>query len=45
MLLIGSMLIGTFVLYAAFLTEVVDDDDGGPPDGGMLTPAYAPSPS
>ena len=45
MLLIGSMLIGTFVLYAAFLTEDVDDDDGGPPDGGLLTPAYAPSPS
>ena len=38
-----SMLIGTFVLYAAFLTEDVDDDDGGPPDGGMLTPAYAPA--
>tara|TARA_Y100000004_G_C8739975_1_gene337875 strand:- start:317 stop:454 length:138 start_codon:yes stop_codon:yes gene_type:complete len=45
MLLLGSMLIGTFIFYAAFFTDDVDDDDGGPPDGGMLTPAYAPAPN
>jgi|TARA_R100000030_G_scaffold32274_1_gene23891 hypothetical protein len=30
-----------FVMLA--LTE--DEDDDGPPDGGVMTPAFAPSPS
>ena len=42
MLLIAASMLGGFV-FAALLSEDVDDDDG--PDGGMLTPAYAPSPS
>jgi len=42
MLVLGSMLIGAFIFYAAFLTDDVDDDEG-PPDGGMLTPVYAPA--
>ena len=42
MLLMAASLIGGFI-FAALLTEGdVDDDDNGP-DGGMLTPVYAPT--
>ena len=41
-LLLGSMLIGAFIFYSVLFTDDVDDDDNGPPDGGMLTPVYAP---
>ena len=42
MLIIAASMIGGFI-FAALLTEGdVDDDDNGP-DGGMLTPVYAPT--
>ena len=42
MLLMAASLIGGFI-FAALLTEGdVEDDDNGP-DGGMLTPVYAPT--
>tara|TARA_Y100000004_G_C8749303_1_gene341681 strand:- start:252 stop:392 length:141 start_codon:yes stop_codon:yes gene_type:complete len=31
------------LFFMLFLTDVDDDDDG--PDGGLMTPVYAPSPS
>ena len=44
MLLMAASLIGGFI-FAALLTEGdVDDDDNGP-GGGLMQPAYAPSPS
>jgi len=42
MLVLGSILISTFIFWAAFFTDDVDDDDNGP-DDGMLTPVYVPS--
>ena len=32
------------LIFILLLTDI-DEDDDGPPDGGMLTPVYAPSPS
>ena len=43
MLLIATSMLGGF-LFAALLTEDVDDDDNGP-DGGLMSPVYAPSSS
>ena len=40
MLVIAATLVGAFVLGAVL--KDVDDDDNGP-DGGMLTPVYAPT--
>ena len=43
MLLIAASLIGGFI-FAALLTEGdVDDDDNGP-GGGLMQPAYVPTP-
>ena len=33
----------TPLFFMLLLTDVDDDDDG--PDGGLMTPVYAPSPS
>ena len=41
-LVIAASMIGGFI-FAALLSEDVDDDDG--PDGGLMTPIYAPTPS
>ena len=41
-LVIAASMIGGFI-FAALLSEDVDDDDG--PDGGLMTPVYAPTPS
>ena len=41
MLIIAASLIGGFI-FAALLSEGVDDDDG--PDGGLMQPAYVPTP-
>ena len=41
MLLIAASMLGGFV-FAALLSEDVDDDDG--PDGGLMQPAYVPTP-
>ena len=38
MLLIATSLIGGFI-FAALLSEEVDDDDNGP-DSGLMQPAY-----
>lgn len=43
MLIISMSLIGGFI-FAALLSEDVDDDDNGP-DSGLMQPVYAPSPS
>ena len=43
MLLIASSLIGGFI-FAALLSEDVSDDDDNGPDGGLMTPVYAPNP-
>ena len=40
-LIISASLIGGFI-FAALLSEDVDDDDNGP-DGGLMTPAYVPN--
>ena len=40
MLLLGSIMLGTFIFYAALFSEDVDDDDDM--DGGMMVPAYNP---
>jgi len=42
MLVIAASMIGGFI-FAALLTDGnVDDDDG--PDGGLMQPAYVPTP-
>lgn len=38
MSVIAAMLIGSFIFWAVFLTDDVDDDDQGP--GGKLQPVY-----
>ena len=40
MLIIAASLIGGFI-FAALLSEGVDDDDG--PDGGLMSPVYNPN--
>jgi len=40
-LIISASLIGGFI-FAALLSEDVDDNDG-PPDSGIMTPVYAPN--
>jgi len=40
MLLLSSIMLGTFIFYAALFTEDVDDDDDM--DGGMMIPAHNP---
>ena len=40
MLLLGSIMLGTFIFYAALFTEDVDDDDDH--SGGMMIPAHNP---
>ena len=42
-LIISASLIGGFI-FAALLSEDVDDDDNGP-DSGLMTPVYVPSSS
>ncbi len=41
MLLLSATMIMGFIIWS--LSQEVDDD--GPPDGGMMQPVYAPSPS
>jgi hypothetical protein len=40
MLIIASMLIGTFIFYSVLFSEDVDDDDDH--GGGMMIPAHNP---
>tara|TARA_A100001515_G_scaffold49845_1_gene39395 strand:+ start:242 stop:382 length:141 start_codon:yes stop_codon:yes gene_type:complete len=40
-LVIAASMIGGFIC-AALLSGDIDDDDNGP-DGGLMTPAYAPA--
>ena len=40
MLIIASMLIGTFIFYSVLFGEDVDDDDDH--GGGMMIPAHNP---
>ncbi len=42
-LVIAASMIGGFIC-AALLSGDIDDDDNGP-DGGLMTPAYAPTPN
>ena len=44
MLVIAFSMIGGFI-FAALLTDGDFDDDDNGPGGGMMIPAYAPSPS
>tara|TARA_Y100000022_G_C13184509_1_gene345071 strand:- start:261 stop:389 length:129 start_codon:yes stop_codon:yes gene_type:complete len=41
MLLLASILMGTFIFYAAIFTEDIDDDDNGP-GGGIMQPVTNP---
>ncbi len=41
MLILGSIMLGTFVFYAALFSEDVDDDDDDL-GGGMMIPAQIP---
>ena len=43
MLFIAASMIGGFVFAALLTSDDVDDDDG--PDGGLMTPIYAPAPN
>jgi hypothetical protein len=38
MLILGSILLGTFIVYSVFFTDDIDDD--GPPDDGIMQPVY-----
>ena len=40
MLLLSSIMLGTFIFYAALFSENIDDDDD--PGGGMTIPAHNP---
>ena len=40
MLLLGSIMLGTFIFYSALFGEDVDDDDDH--GGGMMIPAHNP---
>ena len=40
MLLLSSIMLGTFIFYAALFTEDADDDDDH--GGGMMIPAHNP---
>ena len=40
MLLLGSIMLGTFIFYAALFGEDIDDDDDH--GGGMMIPAHNP---
>jgi hypothetical protein len=42
-LLIAASMVGGFVFAALLTGGDVDDDDNGP-DGGLMTPVYAPNP-
>ena len=42
-LVIAASMIGGFVFAALLTSDDVDDDDG--PDGGLMTPIYAPTPN
>ena len=41
MLILGSIMLGTFIFYAALFSEDVDDDDDDL-GGGMMIPAQIP---
>jgi len=43
MLVIAASMVGGFIFAALLTSDGVDDDDG--PDGGLMTPIYAPIPS
>ena len=43
MLILAMSMLAGFVV-GSLLKDNFDDDDG-PPDGGLMTPVYAPSPS
>ena len=43
MLVIAASMVGGFIFAALLTSDDVDDDDG--PDGGLMTPIYAPTPS
>jgi len=43
MLVIAASMIGGFVFAALLRGDDADDDDG--PDGGLMTPVYAPTPN
>ena len=45
MLIISASLIGGFIFAALLSEDVSDDDDSNGPDGGLMQPVYAPSPS
>jgi hypothetical protein len=40
MLLLGSIMLGTFIFYSALFGEDIDDDDDH--GGGMMIPAHNP---
>ena len=40
MLLLSSIMLGTFIFYAALFSEDIDDDDDH--GGGMMIPAHNP---
>ena len=35
----------TPLVFMLFLIDIEDDDDSNGPDGGLMTPVYAPTPS
>ena len=42
-LVLAASMVGGFIFAALLTRDDVDDDDG--PDGGLMTPVYAPTPS
>ena len=45
MLIIAASMVGGFVFAALLSDGNVDDEDSNGPDGGLMQPVYAPSPS
>ena len=43
LVVIAASMVGGFIFAALLTSDDVDDDDG--PDGGLMTPIYAPTPS
>ena len=43
MLILAASMVGGFIFAALLTRDDVDDDDG--PDGGLMTPIYAPTPN
>jgi|TARA_E500000178_G_C16368973_1_gene465255 hypothetical protein len=41
MMILATLMLSAFIIHSVLMEDV---DDDGPPDGGMMTPVYAPNP-